>query len=87
MTVLNHFPRKEGMFFDPEQEGHDLAFEAIRSEAPGTSPVQALGALAADVWGARECFSAVPGHPNVRRKKLRQASRSKRASDRYATIS
>ena len=46
MTVFNHFPRKEDMFFDREQEGHDLAFEAIRSRAPGTSPIQALGLLA-----------------------------------------
>jgi AcrR family transcriptional regulator len=29
MTVFNHFPRKEDMFFDREQEGHDLAFDAI----------------------------------------------------------
>jgi AcrR family transcriptional regulator len=46
MTVFNHFPRKEDMFFDREQEGHDLAFEAIRSRPPGTSPIQALGLLA-----------------------------------------
>ena len=46
MTVFNHFPRKEDMFFDREQEGHDLAFEAIRSRPPGTSPIRALGLLA-----------------------------------------
>ena len=46
MTVFNHFPRKEDMFFDREREGHDLAFEAIRSRPPGTSPIQALGLLA-----------------------------------------
>jgi AcrR family transcriptional regulator len=46
MTVFNHFPRKEDMFFDREQEGRDLAFDAIRSRAPGTSPIQALGLLA-----------------------------------------
>jgi len=46
MTVFNHFPRKEDMFFDREQEGHDLAFEAIRSRPPKTSPIQALGLLA-----------------------------------------
>jgi AcrR family transcriptional regulator len=46
MTVFNHFPRKEDMFFDREQEGHELAFEAIRSRPPGTSPIQALGMLA-----------------------------------------
>lgn len=46
MTVFNHFPRKEDMFFDREQEARDVAFEAIRSRAPGKSPIQALGELA-----------------------------------------
>lgn len=46
MTVFNHFPRKEDMFFDREQEVHDLAFEAVRSRAAGTSPIKALGMLA-----------------------------------------
>ncbi len=49
MTVFNHFPRKEDLFFDREQDAHDLAFGAIRSRAPGTSPIQALGALAHDM--------------------------------------
>ena len=44
MTVFNHFPRKEDMFFDREQEAHDLAFDAVRSRAPGTSPIEALRA-------------------------------------------
>jgi AcrR family transcriptional regulator len=46
MTVFNHFPRKEDMFFDREQEARDLAFDAIRSRPPGTSPIAALGRLA-----------------------------------------
>ncbi len=46
MTVFNHFPRKEDMFFDREQEARDVAFEAIRSRASGTSPIQALRELA-----------------------------------------
>ncbi|WP_242097643.1 TetR/AcrR family transcriptional regulator [Sphingomonas sp. CROZ-RG-20F-R02-07] len=49
MTVFNHFPRKEDMFFDREQEMRDLAFNAIRSRAPGTSPIEALGTLAHDM--------------------------------------
>ena len=49
MTVFNHFPRKEDMFFDREQEAHDLAFHAVRSRAPGTSPIEALAALARDL--------------------------------------
>ena len=46
MTVFNHFPRKEDMFFDREQEARDMAFDAVRSRPPGLSPVEALGALA-----------------------------------------
>ncbi|MBW6527895.1 TetR/AcrR family transcriptional regulator [Sphingomonas sp. RHCKR7] len=46
MTVFNHFPRKEDMFFDREEEARTLAFEAMRSRTPGSSPIEALGALA-----------------------------------------
>jgi AcrR family transcriptional regulator len=46
MTVFNHFPRKEDMFFDREQEARDMAFDAVSSRPPGISPVEALGALA-----------------------------------------
>lgn len=45
MTVFNHFPRKEDMFFDRELEVRDVAFAAIQSRAPDTSPVDALRAL------------------------------------------
>jgi AcrR family transcriptional regulator len=54
MTVFNHFPRKEDMFFDREQEAHDVAFEAIRSRSPGTSPIGALGTLAHRMADQRE---------------------------------
>ncbi|MBB3691978.1 TetR/AcrR family transcriptional regulator [Sphingomonas sp. BK580] len=46
MTVFNHFPRKEDMFFDREEEARALAFETVRSRPPGSSPIEALGALA-----------------------------------------
>lgn len=46
MTVFNHFPRKEDMFFDREEEARALAFETVRSRPPGSSPIKALGALA-----------------------------------------
>lgn len=46
MTVFNHFPRKEDMFFDREEEARDLAFATVRSRAPGTSPIEALRGLA-----------------------------------------
>ena len=46
MTVFNHFPRKEDMFFDREQEIRNIAFEAVRVRTAGTSPIDALGSLA-----------------------------------------
>jgi AcrR family transcriptional regulator len=46
MTVFNHFPRKEDMFFDREQEIRDVAFAAVRERDVGISPIRALGRLA-----------------------------------------
>ncbi|CAN5870646.1 TetR/AcrR family transcriptional regulator [soil metagenome] len=46
MTVFNHFPRKEDMFFDREQEIRDVAFAAIEARGADISPVQALRSLA-----------------------------------------
>lgn len=46
MTVFNHFPRKEDMFFDREQEIRDIAFKAIHARPAGTTPIEALGMLA-----------------------------------------
>jgi len=49
MTVFNHFPRKEDMFFDREQEIRDIAFAAVRERDAGVSPIRALGLLAHDL--------------------------------------
>lgn len=46
MTVFNHFPRKEDMFFDREDEMRNLAFDTIRSRPSSMSPIQALATLA-----------------------------------------
>ncbi|AKM32076.1 TetR family transcriptional regulator [Pandoraea faecigallinarum] len=46
MTVFNHFPRKEDMFFDRDEEGREMLRAAIRERAPGVSPVEALRLLA-----------------------------------------
>ncbi len=46
MTVFNHFPRKEDMFFDREREMKEVALAAVQTRDVGTSPIQALGALA-----------------------------------------
>jgi AcrR family transcriptional regulator len=49
MTVFNHFPRKEDMFFDREEEIQALVFDAIRARGPGVSPVEATRNLAHDL--------------------------------------
>ena len=46
MTVFNHFPRKEDMFFDLDEEGREILREAMRQRDPLISPVEALHLLA-----------------------------------------
>jgi AcrR family transcriptional regulator len=49
MTIFNHFPRKEDMFFDREEEIRALAFDAVRERRPGVSPIEAIRILAHDL--------------------------------------
>ncbi len=49
MTVFNHFPRKEDMFFDREEEIQTLAFDAVRNRGSGVTPVAATRNLAHDL--------------------------------------
>jgi len=46
MTVFNHFPRKEDMFFDRDEEGRDVLREALRQRDPRVAPIEALRLLA-----------------------------------------
>ena len=46
MTVFNHFPRKEDMFFDRDEEGRETVREALRQRDPGVSPIETLRRLA-----------------------------------------
>ena len=46
MTVFNHFPRKEDMFFDRDEEGREQLREALRQRGAGVAPVEALRLLA-----------------------------------------
>jgi AcrR family transcriptional regulator len=46
MTVFNHFPRKEDMFFDRDEEGRELLREALRQRDPGVAPIETLRLLA-----------------------------------------
>ena len=46
MTVFNHFPRKEDMFFDRDKEGREILREALRKRDLGVAPIEAYRLLA-----------------------------------------
>ena len=46
MTVFNHFPRKEDMFFDRDEEGREILREALLRRPPRVTPIEALRLLA-----------------------------------------
>lgn len=46
MTVFNHFPRKEDMFFDRDEEGREILREALRRRDISVAPIEALRLLA-----------------------------------------
>src|SRR5271170_502257 len=46
MTVFNHFPRKEDMFFDRDEEGRDVLREALRQRDAKVAPIEAYRRLA-----------------------------------------
>jgi AcrR family transcriptional regulator len=45
-TVFNHFPRKEDMFFDRDEEGRERLREALRQREPSIPPLETLRLLA-----------------------------------------
>ncbi len=45
-TVFNHFPRKEDMFFDRDEEGRERLREALRGRDPSIPPIETLRLLA-----------------------------------------
>jgi AcrR family transcriptional regulator len=46
MTVFNHFPRKEDMFFDRDEEGREILRDALRRRDPRLAPIETLRLLA-----------------------------------------
>lgn len=51
MTVFNHFPRKEDLFFDVDDEGRQDLLAALEKRQPKTSPIEALRRFAH--WAVR----------------------------------
>jgi AcrR family transcriptional regulator len=58
MTVFNHFPRKEDMFFDLDKEGRAVVRNAILQHDPDVSPVETLRLLAHRLISAKSLFVA-----------------------------
>jgi AcrR family transcriptional regulator len=56
MTVFNHFPRKEDMFFDLDEEGREILREALRQRDPGAAPIETLRMLAHRLIAERRPF-------------------------------
>jgi AcrR family transcriptional regulator len=46
MTVFNHFPRKEDMFFDRDEEGREMLRAALRQRDAQVAPIEAYRLLA-----------------------------------------
>ncbi|MGH8447494.1 MAG: TetR/AcrR family transcriptional regulator [Solimonas sp.] len=46
MTVFNHFPRKEDLFFDRDDEGREVLRLALRQREPHVAPIETLRLLA-----------------------------------------
>jgi AcrR family transcriptional regulator len=46
MTVFNHFPRKEDLFFDRDEEGREILRDALRRRGPRVAPIEAYRLLA-----------------------------------------
>jgi AcrR family transcriptional regulator len=46
MTVFNHFPRKEDMFFDRDEEGREMLRETLRQSDRSMAPIEAYRLLA-----------------------------------------
>ena len=53
MTVFNHFPRKEDMFFDRDEEGREMLRDDLRRRDPGVAPIEALRRFAHDLVASR----------------------------------
>jgi AcrR family transcriptional regulator len=45
MTVFNHFPRKEDLFFDLDEEGREILRDALRRRDPRVAPIETLRLL------------------------------------------
>jgi AcrR family transcriptional regulator len=59
MTVFNHFPRKEDLFFDRIPEAVELVVAAVRDREPGEPPLAALYRAFTRLAETRHALSAL----------------------------
>lgn len=59
VTVFNHFPRKEDLFFDRTADAVELLRSAIRERAAGTDVLDSLQAMAFNLFEQRHPLSGV----------------------------
>jgi AcrR family transcriptional regulator len=68
MTVFNHFPRKEDMFFDRDAEIREVLLEALRRRDPSVAPIETLRLLAHRLVAEESPFVEF----SARKRRLRQ---------------
>jgi AcrR family transcriptional regulator len=56
MTVFNHFPRKEDMFFDRDEEGREILRQALQQRDPRVAPIDMYRLLAHRLVAERSPF-------------------------------
>ena len=56
MTVFNHFPRKEDLFFDRDEEARERLREALRTRDARVAPVETLRRLAHQLVAERSPY-------------------------------
>jgi AcrR family transcriptional regulator len=59
VTVYNHFPRKEDLFLDREDDAIELLRSAVRDRAPGSDMLASLHELSVGLFDARHPLSGV----------------------------
>ena len=87
MTVFNHFPHKEDMFFDLDEEGRGILREALAKRDAKVAPIETYRRLAHRLVaeGAPSLNSLPEARPSLTRSKAAKPSRLGR--ERYVTSS
>jgi AcrR family transcriptional regulator len=90
MTVFNHFPRKEDLFFDRDEEARDGLREALRRRDPRIAPIEALRLHAHDLVAQHspwvEFSAASEGFVETARRSASLQARARAIRDEIARL-